>query len=284
MKEVVLNFDSSRAWRDAMALIQANREVLVAVAGVFFLLPGIASALFLTDYQNNLMANIGNSAAMRQLMEGNVGKVTSFGLISLLLQSLGHMAMLALLTDRSRPTVGQAMGIAVRAFPTLAATILIVFAGYLLGALIYAVFAGVLGVATGIGMLTFVLILLLAGVMVYVMVKLSLTMPVIVIEKVLNPFAALTRSWRLTRGNSLRLFMFYLLLALIYLVIATVFSGGIMLVTTLAAGEGTLSLVIAALVSGLFGAAGSLVVTAILAAIHRQLAGPSAESLGATFD
>ena len=261
-----------------------ERRINPNVAGVFFLLPGIASALFLTDYQNNLMANIGNSAAMRQLMEGNVGKVTSFGLISLLLQSLGHMAMLALLTDRSRPTVGQAMGIAVRAFPTLAATILIVFAGYLLGALIYAVFAGVLGVATGIGMLTFVLILLLAGVMVYVMVKLSLTMPVIVIEKVLNPFAALTRSWRLTRGNSLRLFMFYLLLALIYLVIATVFSGGIMLVTTLAAGEGTLSLVIAALVSGLFGAAGSLVVTAILAAIHRQLAGPSAESLGATFD
>lgn len=279
-----MNFDSSRAWRDAMALVQANREVLIAVAGVFFLLPGIASALFLTDYQNNLMANIGNSAAVRQLMEGNVGKVMSFGLISLLLQSVGHMAMLALLTDRTRPTVGQALGIAVRAFPTLAATILIVFAGYLLGALIYAVFAGVLGVATGIGMLTFVLILLLAGVMVYVMVKLSLTMPVIVIEKVLNPFAALTRSWRLTRGNSLRLFLFYLLLVLIYLVIATVFGGGIMLIATLAAGEGTLSLVVTALVSGLFGAMASLLITAILAAIHRQLAGPSAESLGATFD
>lgn len=279
-----MNFDSSRAWRDAMALVQANSEVLIAVAGVFFLLPGIASALFLTDYQNNLMANIGNSAAVRQLMEGNVGKVMSFGLISLLLQSVGHMAMLALLTDRTRPTVGQALGIAVRAFPTLAATILIVFAGYLLGALIYAVFAGVLGVATGIGMLTFVLILLLAGVMVYVMVKLSLTMPVIVIEKVLNPFAALTRSWRLTRGNSLRLFLFYLLLVLIYLVIATVFGGGIMLIATLAAGEGTLSLVVTALVSGLFGAVASLLITAILAAIHRQLAGPSAESLGATFD
>lgn len=279
-----MNFDSSRAWRDAMALVQANSEVLIAVAGVFFLLPGIASALFLTDYQNNLMANIGNSAAVRQLMEGNVGKVMSFGLISLLLQSVGHMAMLALLTDRTRPTVGQALGIAVRAFPTLAATILIVFAGYLLGALIYAVFAGVLGVATGIGMLTFVLILLLAGVMVYVMVKLSLTMPVIVIEKVLNPFAALTRSWRLTRGNSLRLFLFYLLLVLIYLVIATVFGGGIMLIATLAAGEGTLSLVVTALVSGLFGAMASLLITAILAAIHRQLAGPSAESLGATFD
>ena len=279
-----MNFDSSRAWRDAMALVQANREVLIAVAGVFFLLPGIASALFLTDYQNNLMANIGNSAAVRQLMEGNVGKVMSFGLISLLLQSVGHMAMLALLTDRTRPTVGQALGIAVRAFPTLAATILIVFAGYLLGALIYAVFAGVLGVATGIGMLTFVLILLLAGVMVYVMVKLSLTMPVIVIEKVLNPFAALTRSWRLTRGNSFRLFLFYLLLVLVYLVIATVFGGGIMLIATLAAGEGTLSLVVTALVSGLFGAAASLLITAILAAIHRQLAGPSAESLGATFD
>ena len=277
-------FDSSRAWRDAMALIQANREVLIAVAGVFFLLPGIASALFLTDYQNNLIANIGDSAALRRLMDGNMGKVMSFGLLSLLLQSIGHMAMLALLTDRGRPTVGQAIGIAARALPTLAATLLIAFAGSLLAVVFYSLFAGFLGAAIGVPVLVFALVMLLFVLACYVMVKLSLTLPVIVIDKVLNPFAALTRSWQLTRGNSFRVFLFYLLLALIYLVVATVFGGGIVLIATLAGGEGTLSLVITALVSGLLGAAASLILTAILAAIHRQLAGPSPEALGTTFD
>jgi hypothetical protein len=279
-----MRFDSSRAWRDAMALIQANREVLVAVAGVFFLLPGIASALFLTDYQNSFIANIRNSEALRRLMDGNMGKVMSFGLLSLLLQSIGHMTMLALLTDRARPTVGQAIGIAARALPTLFATMLIAFAGSLLAVVFYSLFAGFLGVATGMPVLVFLLVMLLFALAFYVVVKLSLTMPVIVIDKVLNPFAALTRAWQLTRGNSFRIFLFYMLLALVYLVVATVFGGGIVLIATLAGGEGTLSLVITALVSGLLGAAASLILTAILAAIHRQLAGPSPEALGTTFD
>ena len=157
-------------------------------------------------------------------------------------------------------------------------------AGTLLGLVFYSLFAGVLGVATGLPVLVFALVMLLFALAAYLVVKLSLTMPVIVIDKVLNPFAALTRSWRLTRGNSFRIFLFYLLLALIYLVVATVFGGGIVLIATLAAGEGTLSLVITAVVSGLLGAAASLILTAILAAIHRQLAGSSPEALGATFD
>ena len=52
---------------------------------------------------------------------------------------------------------------------------------------------------------------------VYVMVKFSLTAPVIVMEHQLNPVRALARSWHLTRGNSLRLFGFYLLFVFGYM-------------------------------------------------------------------
>ena len=55
--------------------------------------------------------------------------------------------------------------------------------------------------------------------LIYVLVKLSLSLPVIAIDKVHNPFTALARSWRLTKGNSFRLFLFYLLLFIVYLVI-----------------------------------------------------------------
>lgn len=40
-----MKFDSNRAWKEASAAISANREVVFALAGVFFLLPGLAMAL-----------------------------------------------------------------------------------------------------------------------------------------------------------------------------------------------------------------------------------------------
>jgi membrane-anchored glycerophosphoryl diester phosphodiesterase (GDPDase) len=120
--------------------------------------------------------------------------------------------------------------------------------------------------------------------MVYVMIKLSLVLPVIVIENVRNPMAALTRSWQLTKGNSLRLFVFYLLLTIAYFVIVMVIGMVSMAPVVLIAGQGKAAMLVGGLVSGIVGAAASALLTAILAAIHRQLAGPSAASIGATFD
>ena len=40
-------------------------------------------------------------------MAGMTGPVIGFGLVSFLLQSVGYLAMLALLTDRARPTVAR---------------------------------------------------------------------------------------------------------------------------------------------------------------------------------
>ena len=41
-----MKFDSNGAWLDAMAAVRANRQVLLAVAGVFFLLPTLLSTVF----------------------------------------------------------------------------------------------------------------------------------------------------------------------------------------------------------------------------------------------
>lgn len=279
-----MQFDSNRAWREATALANANREVLLAVAGVFFLLPGFASVLFLSDFQADMMANFGNPAAAERLMAGMTGPVVAFGLVSFLLQALGYLAMLALLTDRARPTVAQAISGAVRALPTLIGAALLFFASYLLAVLIFTLFAGALGAVSGLGAVAAVLVVVLIAAMVYVMIKLSLTLPVIVIENVRNPMAALVRSWQLTRGNSLRLFVFYLLLTIAYFVLTLVVTIVAMAPVALLAGQGKVSLVFGGLVSGIIGAAASALLTAILAAIHRQLAGPTPEKLGSTFD
>ena len=279
-----MKFDSNRAWSEATASASANREVLLAVAGVFFLLPGLASVLFLSDFQADMMANFGNPAAAERIMAGMTGPVVGFGLISFVLQATGYLAMLALLTDRTRPTVGEAIGSAARALPSVIGAALLFLVGYMLAMGIFAMLAAALGAVTGLGALAAISVLLLIASVVYTMVKLSLILPVIVIDNVHNPMAALVRSWRLTKGNSMRLLLFYLLLGIAYLVIVMVIGMVSMALVALIAGQGKVSLLIGGLVSGIIGAAASALFAAILAAIHRQLAGPSPEAIGATFD
>ncbi len=279
-----MKFDSNRAWRDASAAASANREVLVAVAGVFFLLPGLASVLFLSDFQADMMANFGNPAAAERIMKGMTGPVVGFGLVSFLLQSIGYLAMLALLTDRTRPTVGEAIGAAIKALPSVIGAALLFFFAYMLAVVVFAMLAGAISSVTGLGAVAVLLVILLIGGVFYSMVKLSLVLPVIVIENVQNPATALARSWQLTKGNSLRLLAFYLLLGVAYLVIVMVVGMVSMALATLIAGQGKVSMLIGGVVTGVVGAAASALFTAILAAIHSQLAGPSAEAIGATFD
>ena len=279
-----MKFDSNRAWREAVAAASANRDVLLALAGVFFLLPGLASVLFLSDFQADMMANFGNPAAAERIMKGMTGPVVGFGLVSFLFQSIGYLAMLGLLTDRTRPTVGQAIGAAIKALPSMIGAALLFFFGYMMAIVVLAALAGALSKVTGLGALVTILVVALIGGVVYAMIKLSLVLPVIVIDRVHNPLAALVRSWQLTRGNSLRLLAFYLLLGLAYLVIVMVVSMVSMALAALIAGQGKVSLLIGGAISGVVGAAASALFTAILAAIHRQLAGPSAEAIGATFD
>lgn len=277
-------FDSNRAWREATVSLAANREVLLAVAGVFFLLPGFASVIFLSDFQADLLTNLGNSAATERIMAGMTGPVVSFGIVSFLLQSLGYLALLALLTDRARPTVGQALGIAIRALPTVVGAALLFFAGYLGVVLVLVVFAAAASSATGPGAIAAMVGLLMIAGVVYAMVKMSLALPVIVIERVSNPVTALARSWRLTRGNSFRLFFFYLLLAVVYFVVVMVVGVATMGAAVLIAGQGKLATLVGGLVSAIVGAVASALLAAVLAAIHRQLAGASPDVLGSTFD
>jgi hypothetical protein len=43
----VATLDSSAAWQSARRVVSANRDVLVAIAGVFYLLPGLIGTLAL---------------------------------------------------------------------------------------------------------------------------------------------------------------------------------------------------------------------------------------------
>jgi hypothetical protein len=284
-------FDSNRAWDDAMRIVSANREVLMVLAGVFFFLPGLMAVYYLTPIQAELaalQAKMGPKPSAAELMPMMrlLGQLAPVILALGLVQAFGRMGMMALVTDQRRPTVGEALGIAGKCLPALIGAFLLVAVAYLLMAVALGIVAGLLGVVVGFAhsdvlnavFAALIIIGAVAGIL-FAFTRLLLLIPVIVIEGEHSPMKALKRSWHLVQGNTARVFLFYILLALASVVISLVASFGLKIVSGLIGAAGLLVLAIgSALISSLIG----VVMMAVLVAIHRQLtsnAAPVAEAV-----
>lgn len=273
--------DLGRAWNTATALIAANRDVVLIVAGVFFFLPNVISTLLLPSQdaiamQMEAMGANPDPEEMMALMADYFARSWWIYLIFGLVQAAGVLGLLALLTDKARPTVGQALAFGLKALvPYLLAQILLGMALVLVPVLLIALGAAVNpGVAVLLGMVGLV-------VAVYLWVKFSLLSPVIAIEKTMNPIAALARSWALTKGNSLRLLAFYFLLIVAAAVLSMIASLVFSLFMVL--GE-EIGLFAVAIGGGLVSMVFTTIMLAVLAAVHRQLSGSDAQGVGQTFE
>ena len=270
-----MKFDMSAAWRDAVAMLGGNREVLLVVAGIFFFLPSLTIALAMPGLQESMLADPDNAQAAVAAIYADWWWLL---LIVVVVQIVGYLTLLALLRDDSRPTVGDAIKTGLTGLLPAIGTYLLLTLG--LG-LVLGVLIGIAAVS-GSPALAVLVVFMVFVAAVYILVKVSLAGPVIAIDKVHNPITVLTRSWGLTKGNSFRLFLFYLLLFIAYIVIAAVVSL-VVGATALALGEST-ALLVNGIVSGILGAIATVVFVAVLAAVHRQLAGPSAAAVSATFE
>jgi hypothetical protein len=196
----------------------------------------------------------------------------------LVIQFIGSMTLLALLTDRGNPTVGEALGTGLRSIPSyLAAQLISALGAGLAVGLPAAILAAFAPPAVTV-LVTIVLIVLV----IYLFIKFALIAPVIAIEGERNPVAALRRSWRLTKGNSLRILLFLFLLMFTIGIIATLVSAVLTLILS-AIGEPVTTIGID-VVSGLVNAVVTVIFLVVTVAIHRQLAGPSNEALAETFE
>jgi hypothetical protein len=275
--------DMGKAWTQATGLIGANRDTIGAIAGLFFFVPAFAIAVFVPELSNPATPPPGANPdaafeAMMAQMRAAYAANWPLLLVLTVVQFVGSMGLFALLTDRGNPTVAEALGTGLRSIPTYIAAQVIgaLGAGLALGipfGLVLAAAPVFVGVLIG-----FVLLVVL----VYIFVKLSLAAPVIAIEGERNPIAALRRSWRLTKGNSARILIFIVLLAVVISIVAALVSGIIGLILA-AFGES-----VATIGNGAVGALVNAVVTVIFlvvtVAIHRQLAGHTPEALAATFE
>ena len=291
--KVVVNFDLCESNAVCMGIAPEVFEVRDAKSGDD-LTRSILLQIILEEEANG--QPMFSSAALSQIiryyghaMQGMMGKVIGLGLLTFVVQTTGYMSLMALLTDRDRPTVGTAIANAFKSLPSLIGAAIVAYIGLILIAVLaVSVVAGIYTASHSMG-LAWILGLLVAALITWILTKLSLTLPVIVIDRVRNPVAALRRSWRLVSGNSLRVFVFYLLLGIGYTVVSMVFF--IALAMLFGAGQmaagapqaGTGAMIALGLVSGVVGTAVSVLFTSIVAAIHRQLAGPSTAAYDETF-
>jgi len=273
---MTMRFDSNKAWQDAVQAVTANRDVLWALAGVFYVLPSFAFAVAFPQPEppagsspEQLLAQLGSYYT----------SAAPFMLVTMVLQLIGTLAILTMMTDSRRPTVGEAIRIgAASMLPVLAAQLLL---GFGLG-LVAAFALGLAGLSGSVPLIVALSIMLVAAIF-YLSVRTMLVAPAVAVDGLRNPIAALRRSWDLTSGKAGPLALFFVLLV----IAAAVIFGIVMLVTgvvlALLAGPETAKL-IAALVSSALVAGVTVLFVGVVAAVHRQLAGPTADTTASTFD
>jgi hypothetical protein len=276
--------DMGKAWTQATSLIGSNRDTIGAIAGLFFLLPALALALFAPELANpeaspppSADPQVAMQAILDQMTQAYADNWPLIAAVSVL-QFIGSLSLLALLTDRGRPTVREALSNGLGSTPSY-------FAAQVLAAFAVALAIGLpvgLIAATGSPVAAVLVGIVLAVAGIYVFIKFSLIAPVIAIEGVRNPITALARSWRLTKGNSLRIFGFFILLFLTIGIIAALVTG--IFAVVFSAFDSQISSIGNGLVGAVINSGLTVLFLVVIAAIHRQLAGQSPEGLAATFE
>ncbi len=234
--------DFTAAWNDALALLKGNLEVVLPVVGVFLLLPAIIVGYMVPEPVMDPAAADGGMSLLMQYYSD----LAPWLLMSTITSVIAYATIYALVFNPSRPTVGEAFSIALTFFfPMLIANILIM-------------------IAMTVGLI----LLIVPGI--YLLIKFSLTGPSIVAENIKNPIAAMSRSWALTKGNSLYIFAFFLILGIVggiaYFLSAMIFTAIFTMVLPASAAA-----IVSLIVKSILGAVLSTVFLFIAIAIYRQL-------------
>lgn len=281
-----IKLDMGKAWTQTTALIGANKDTISAMAGLFFFLPTFAAALLLPETSATIpVAGQGQGGDPEVAMQQAIDQISALYadnwpvLLAISIAGfIGSLSLLALLTDKGRPTVGEALGQGIRSIPTY-------IAAQLLSALAAGVVIGLpLGLMAALAppAVTATAGLALIVLVIYLFVKFSLIAPVIAIDQERNPIAAMTRSWRLTKGNSLRIFAFIVLLFAVIVIIGALVQGVLTLI--LSAIGGQVEAIGVALVSALVNTVMTVIFLVVIASIHRQLSGGTPEKIAEAFE
>ena len=276
-----MKFDMNACWARAVDLVRSNSQLLIVIAGMFLLLPSVAMYLLVPDIE--LFADPTTSQEVLAERLGEIlGPMLGVGLISLMVQFAGYGAMVALMGDE-RPTVGQALGIGLKTVPSLIAVMIAFMLMYMFGGFLIALPISLIVGVAGVPALGLIVIFPVLLYVFWLMARMSLVMPALILGGTLNPIKAIANSFRLTRESQWSVMIFWVVLGAVFIIISLLLTG----ITSLVAavfGGGTISLLILGLANGLLGCASGIMICAIAVAMFTQLAGPNPKAIAETFD
>jgi hypothetical protein len=235
--------DYSATWNDAMALLKAHREAAIAVAGVFLLLPLLFFGYILPS--EPVVPGTTGEAALKQLMD-MLSAIAPWLIGMSILALIGKLAIFHMILDADTPTVAEGL---MRSGQSIFTVLL---------ARLIAALAIVIG--------TFLLIV--PGI--YFSIKFSQIETVVVAEKIGNPLDALSRSWAVTKGNSIQIFGFLLIIGIVsilsFFVISVILGLGLTLVL-----PDTIAQFVIMVISSVLQMLLGLLMIFVYSAIYRQL-------------
>jgi hypothetical protein len=266
----VTTLDSSAAWANATRMVAANRDLLVAIAGVFFLLPGLVGAVLVPS---PAMTPGMAEAQMLEVMQNYYASSWPVLVILSLPPMAGMLTMLVAMLDDARPTVSQAIRRSLGALPSY-------FAAQVLIALAILPLAAALATVLSLLLPDRLAVSASLGLMLYPIMLTMLVGPVVAAQAERNPVKALRQSIGLTRGNAGRLLLFISLAGLLFLVIygLMMMFVGVVLVLLF---KGEPQRLLGEGVAGVLLAAGYTYFIAMLAAVYAQLAGSAGRTTAA---
>jgi hypothetical protein len=241
-----MSFSYTKVWEETVRTLRANGSLLVAVAGVFIFLPTLVAAYLAPAPQTQTMQAIGD------YYSENFGVL----LIAQLISFIGNLAVLTLVLDERRPTVGGSIGAAFAMLPA-----------YFLVSLI-----------SGLMILGGLLLLIVPGL--YLVGRLAATGPALVAEGRRNPFDIIGRSFALTKGRGWAVLGLIALVFIAFWVLTmavTVVVGSIFLVIDRVSGGGIGAFLVLILTSATT-AAFNTVLMVLVASLYRSLVGAGTQA------
>ncbi|PXA97311.1 hypothetical protein DMC47_14465 [Nostoc sp. 3335mG] len=178
-----MRLDIGAAVNEAIAIWRRDRQVVVAVAGIFFFLPNLMLSLLLTMSKAPVIADpaTADDSALLASIQAYLIDNAPWLLLQALAELVGIAVLLALLLDPARPTVADALRSVARRLPVLVAASLLVFLAKLGGLLLFLLPA------------------------LYVIGRVFVVIPVLVAEPQRRFGDAMGRALALTKGHVLQL-------------------------------------------------------------------------------
>lgn len=276
-----MNFDMSTTWARAIELVRDNFGLLAVIAGIFLLLPTVALYLLVPDLQMLMEPGADPDMVTAKMVE-MAGPLLTYGVLSMVFSFAGYGAMVALM-GAERPTVGDAIKTGLKIVPSAFGILILFILLYFIAAIIVAIPIGVIANLSGFASLAVLAALMILAVVIYLLARMSMSLPVLVFQGTLNPVKAVLGSFKLTKPRQWAILVFWGVLFAAYIVIALLITSVFGLIAALA-GDSVAAMLILGLTNGALGMAVGMIISGLAVAMYGQLAGPTDTEITSTFE